>query len=66
MLLLNYLIVLLIPAQQVGLAVFLLDLCVDFFEDHAFLLQQQIDDIGLVDLIAVQGDSFGEGLEGGR
>lgn len=59
MLLLNDLIVFLIPAQQIGLAVLLLDLCVDFFEDYGFLLQQQVDDIGLVDLIPIQGDPLG-------
>lgn len=59
MLLLNDLIMLLVPTQQVGLAVLLLYLRIDFFEDYGFLLQQQVDDIGLVDLIPIQGDPLG-------
>lgn len=62
MLLLINLIMLLIPAQQVSIAVLLLDLCVDFFEDDGFLLQQQVYDIGLIDLIPIQGDPLREGF----
>ena len=53
MLLLNDLVVLLVPAQQVGLAVLLLDLRLDFLEDDVLFLQQQVDYVRLVDLIPV-------------